>query len=176
MTTVRLFLITFFLFIFQIGFSQIFDTNNAPTPAQLEALKNQTSTSYYNFMGTGSDIKIEVNLWGFVPKPGIYNIPYTTDLVTLLSIAGGPIPSSRLDEIKIIRLLPEDSTGTKIITINVEEYLQTGDRSKIPTLKPGDTIFVAGSAMSVFSTVMAVVRDIALVLNTIFLVIQISNR
>lgn len=175
MTIVRLFFITLFLFIFQVGFTQIFENNTSPTSAQLEALKSQAGTSYYNFMGSGTDIKIEVNLWGFVPKPGIYNIPYTTDLVTLLSIAGGPVSSSRLDEIKIIRLLPEDSTGTKIVTVNVEEYLRTGDRSQIPVLKPGDTIFVAGSAMSVFSSIMAVVRDIALVLNTIFLLVQLSK-
>lgn len=174
MTGVRLFFVIIFLFIFQVGFSQIFE-NNA-TQSQIEALKNQAGTSYYNFLGHNTDIKIEVNLWGFVPKPGIYNIPYTTDLVTLLSIAGGPISSSRLDEIKIIRLEPDEQTGEKIITVNVEEFLREGDRTKIPVLKPGDTIFVAGSAMSVFSTIMSVIRDIALVLNTVFLIIQMNKR
>lgn len=128
---------------------------------------------------TPEGINIEVSLWGYVQRPGLYKVPHTTDLISLISLAGGPKDNARLDDVRIIRnMYGQDSLQAKhsILRINIEEYIEGGDRTKVPTLKPGDTVILTGSAYTVFTQFMSVLRDIALVANTVLLVIQLSKR
>jgi protein involved in polysaccharide export with SLBB domain len=34
---------------------------------------------------------MQVNIWGFVKNPGRYEVPSSTDLIQLISFAGGPV-------------------------------------------------------------------------------------
>ena len=43
------------------------------------------------FLGTDDQLLIKVNVWGFVAKPGQYLVPSGTDLISLISFAGGPM-------------------------------------------------------------------------------------
>src|SRR5207244_1830868 len=52
---------------------------------------------------TPGAVLMKVNLWGAVNRPGIHYVPLRTDLVTLLSYAGGPMPNAEMDQMLIKR-------------------------------------------------------------------------
>ncbi len=63
-------------------------------------LKNRGSLYY---LGEKDELLIKVNIWGFVQKPGQYMVPNGTDLISLISFAGGPREEARLSTVKLIR-------------------------------------------------------------------------
>ena len=114
----------------------------------LLAQESQNSTfnpgSVYQYPGSGNEqLMINTYIWGQVRSPGLYQIPDNTDLLTLISSAGGPTDNAKLSKIKIIR---PTAQGEKIIFVNLQEYMKTGDMAMIPIMQPGDTVFVAGTA------------------------------
>lgn len=96
------------------------------------------------FLGTGDELLIKVNIWGFVMKPGQYLVPSETDLISLISYAGGPAKGAKLSSIKIVHKNETDDDES-IEKINVNDYLKSGDESMVPRLKPGDTVVISGS-------------------------------
>lgn len=58
-------------------------------------------------------VLMQINLWGGVTKPGIHYVPVHTDLITLLSYAGGPTDRAELGEVVIKRkvMIPAPSLG-----------------------------------------------------------------
>jgi hypothetical protein len=117
----------------------------------------------------GSDILlITVNLWGHVQRPGIYSIPSSYGLIDLMSSAGGPLTTARLTDVRIIR------SNQQVINVDVEKFIKTGNSDLIPLLQPGDTIIVSGSAYDVFTRFIGIVRDIAIILNAIYLISRID--
>jgi protein involved in polysaccharide export with SLBB domain len=99
-------------------------------------------------LGPEDELLIKVNIWGFVQKPGQYLVPTDTDLISLISFAGGPREEAKIKNIKIIRNSAEKD---KVIKINVKKYLETGDENLIPSLMPGDTIVVSGTTLHFIS-------------------------
>ena len=95
------------------------------------------------YLGAADELLVPVNIWGFVQRPGQYMVPNNTDLVSLLSFAGGPTEAAKISNIQIVRSNPpSDNT---VIKVNVKKYLETADEKLIPILKPGDTIIVKGT-------------------------------
>ena len=112
----------------------------------------------------GKDILlINVNLWGHVQRPGIYSIPSTYNLVELISSAGGPLKTARLSEVRIVR------ANQTVMSIDIDRFIKTGDNTLLPILQPGDTIVVSGSVADIFTRIIAVLRDIAIILNVVYL-------
>jgi hypothetical protein len=83
-------------------------------------------------------VLMRVNLWGSVGKPGIHFIPTQTDLITLLSYAGGPTDNAKLGGVYIKRW----SRGREqVLDVDAEDLLQ-GTGSKSPMLQANDIIVV----------------------------------
>ena len=110
-------------------------------------------------LGTNDVLLINVNLWGHVQKPGIYSIPSSFGIIDLLSSAGGPLKTARLNDVRIIR------KNQEVIKVNIEEYIKTGNKDLLVPLQPGDVIIVAGSIADIFSRIVGIVRDIAIIVN-----------
>jgi hypothetical protein len=127
------------------------------------------------FLGNESEILMQINVWGFVRQPGQYMVPYDTDLIALLSYAGGPQEQAKVKNIKIIRKNAEDEKK-RVITINVKQFMETGDPELVPVLKPGDTVIVAGTTFHFISTFFEFVWRIALIIQVVFLVDYYSSR
>ena len=119
-------------------------------------------------LGGKDMLLINVNLWGHIQRPGIYSIPSNYGLVDLISSAGGPLSTARLSEVRIIR------SDQEVVSVNVEEYIRTGNSKLLPVLLPGDTIVVSGSVANIFMNVLAIARDIAIIANAIYLVSRIK--
>ncbi len=104
-----------------------------------------SNISAYTFDGIRSGVeklKINTHIWGQIYKPGFYAVPDDTDLLTLMSLAGGPREDAKLTKIRIIR---PTAQGEKILIVNMKKYMETGDESLIPVLQPGDTVIVSGT-------------------------------
>jgi hypothetical protein len=95
------------------------------------------------FLGSEDELLVPVNIWGFVQKPGQYMVPNNTNLISLLSFAGGPTENARISNIRIVR--SSSQTDKKVWKVNVRKYIETADEALIPLLKPGDTIIVKGT-------------------------------
>ncbi|MDW7680740.1 MAG: SLBB domain-containing protein [bacterium] len=97
------------------------------------------------FLGTDDQLLIKVNIWGFVAKPGQYLVPSGTDLVSLISFAGGPREQAKLSNITIIRATSTAKSRNQVMKINVDQFIKYGDQQMIPKLNPDDTVIVYGS-------------------------------
>ncbi len=112
-------------------------------------------------LGSENDLLIPINIWGFVEKPGQYLVPMNTDLISLLSFAGGPIEGAKITKIKIVS---SDPTGmNKIQEINVKKFLETGDSQLIPILRPRDTIVVKGTTFNWFREFISFISSLSFI-------------
>ena len=99
----------------------------------LNSISHLTGEDYL----TGEDgvPRITLNIWGNVKYPGTYLIYDGVDLLTALSIAGGPLKGSKLSEIRIV------SKNGKVTYVDLQNQI---DNSEINTIiiAPFDTIYV----------------------------------
>lgn len=99
------------------------------------------SASRYIFSPNTDAFLMTVKVWGEVKQPGIYEVPVGIDLVELLSSAGGPTTKAKISKIKIIHAEGKEGNDL-VISVNVKEFLNTGNSELIPEIKPNDTIVV----------------------------------
>lgn len=129
------------------------------------------NASAYTFDGSRSNVvklKINTYIWGQINKPGLYIVPDDTDLLTLISLAGGPREDAKISKIRIVRPTAE---GERIIWINLKKYIETGDEKLIPILQPGDTVIVSGTIFYAFSRVTDFLSKAAIALSVYRIVI-----
>jgi protein involved in polysaccharide export with SLBB domain len=116
-------------------------------------------------LGDRDELLIKVNILGFVAKPGQYLVPRNTDLISLIAFAGGPKEGGKLSEVRIVRgtILENGGNGHStnghsrdgnMMQVNVKDFMEKGDTSKIPPLLAGDTIIIPQSMGNKFKTVM----------------------
>ena len=116
-----------------------------PAIAQLEsgigASSSGASPAAYYYISKPGEITMNVNVWGYVGNPGRYEVPISTDLVDLLSFAGGPQADADLSSVKVSRSVRR---GTAVRT--VEYYLDLSRLDKLDQkaldLEPGDTVYI----------------------------------
>lgn len=114
-------------------------------------------------LGTDDVLLISINLWGHIQRPGIYNVPSSFNIIDLLSSAGGPLETARLNDVRVIR------KNQEVLQINVKEFITTGNKDLLVALQPGDLVIVSGSITDAFERVVRVARDIAIILNIFLL-------
>ena len=96
-------------------------------------------SQYYLRLGTEDALQFYVQVWGQVGKPGLYLVADGTDVIGLLSLAGGPTEDAKLQKITLVRTV----AGRKgAIAVDLKRYTNSGDYSAIPVLEPGDTVVV----------------------------------
>lgn len=165
-----------------------------PAGQQMESLLNQERTPSRGalyFLTPDDQLAIRVNVWGFVAKPGQYVVPQNTNLISMISYAGGPMQDAKLKSVRIIRdssfklaeltMKSPDLDGENrkdkkdVLVVNVKKYIDDGDESKIPKLMPGDTIIVPGSKFQSFSRVLDFAAKV-LVITQIYFYLQVANN
>ena len=144
----------------------------------------------------GSEKKLEmiVHIMGEVRKPGEYRVEDNTNLVELISKAGGPTQFSNLGGVKITRIGLMSSAsnggngksdgsarsnlkfGKRIIKINVDDYLNDENyRDRVPTLQPGDVVFVPRNTWFRWRNVVSVARDLSVIASVYFIYLRATN-
>ena len=155
----------FFLLLIAIVFNLYQDTYAQDYRTQTPLQYSDRPAQY--ILGSNDVLLITVNLWGHVQKPGIYSIPSSFGLIDLLSSAGGPLGTARLNDVRVIR------KNQEVITVNLEEFIKTGNKDLLVSLQPGDIIIVSGSISSIFRSVVGFVRDLAIIANVILIATRI---
>tara|TARA_Y100001954_G_C15698897_1_gene546708 strand:+ start:89 stop:565 length:477 start_codon:yes stop_codon:yes gene_type:complete len=86
---------------------------------------------------TGEDgvPRMNINVWGHVKYPGSYLVYDGIDLLTCLSMAGGPLKGAKLSKISII------SIDGNSIEVNLDDFMYKYQSNEI-VLKPHDTIYI----------------------------------
>ena len=102
-----------------------------------------------------------VNIWGHVKTPGTYLVYEGIDLLTLISLAGGPQSGANLNNVEIIH----DKSTSPITKINLNKYINS-DKTDI-VIKPHDTIYIKESMSSYLFTKVNL-------LNTLLQIVNIS--
>lgn len=142
------------------------------SPVHAQDFRDQPTIPYGDraaqyVLGSGDVLLISVNLWGHVAKPGIYNVPSNFGIVDLLSSAGGPLKTARLNDVRIIR------KNEEVITVNIEEFIKTGNKDLLVQIQPGDVIIVSGSISDIFGRIVSTIRDVAIIVNVVLLASRI---
>jgi hypothetical protein len=154
--------------IFYFTFFGIFGFPLAQEQKESEFLSRATP-KYYLAPGTDNELLVKVNVWGEVLQPGIFEVPDNTDLVSLLSIAGGPTENAKLYCVKILRNHLEEE---KIIEVNVKNYMKSGNYKEIPLIKPGDTVMVPKKSFFSVSKTITFVYNIAVIASAVHLFVE----
>tara|TARA_B100001750_G_scaffold234416_1_gene235759 strand:+ start:71 stop:571 length:501 start_codon:yes stop_codon:yes gene_type:complete len=108
----------------------------------------QISSERY-LTNTKGSIMMNVNIWGHVKSPGNHIVYDGIDFASLLSIVGGPMDGANLKDVRIYREIP-DENGILVYQIDLNEFINTGNRSKFIKIKPNDTIIIPQKFSSYF--------------------------
>ncbi len=85
--------------------------------------------------GDSADSRNSIKVFGEVNAPGSFTYKENTDLVDVLMRSGGVTRYASVEQIRVI------SNNTPTL-FNLKRYLDSGDESLLPILRPGATIFV----------------------------------
>ena len=140
------------------------------------------ASQYY--LGDKDEILIKVNVWGYVKGPGQYLVPRHTDLISLISFAGGPAEGANLSQVRIIRERSaangsngknSDLQNAEILHVNVKKYLDEGDTGVIPNLEAGDTVLISQTFGNKFRQFLGVTSVVGLIAATATLIFAIER-
>jgi len=107
---------------------------------------------------------MKVNVWGEVNRPGIYEVPDQTDLVSLVSAAGGPTDAAKLSKVKLVR---NHFQKKQIFKIDLKKYMEDGNHNDIPKIYPGDTVVIPKSKFSNVAKYMTFIYNLAVIAATV---------
>ena len=118
--------------------------SNAQTPSQENRTASfadyQLSSQKY-ISDDGGQILMKVNVWGEVGSPGSHLVYDGIDFASLLSVVGGPMKTANLKKVRLYRE-QRDIKGQYTYTINLQDFIDSGDRSNFVKIYPNDTIIV----------------------------------
>lgn len=163
---------------FCIMFCIVFFSNSY---AQEGAILNFQNRGAQYKIGSDDELLIKVNIWGFVRSPGQYLVPRNTDLVSLISYAGGPAESAKLTKIKIVRTFDLGGNGNngqpeeKIIEYDIKKFLETGDMNFNPVLMPNDMVMIKGTTGALIAKSFQFLGQLAIIANLTWLIIRIER-
>lgn len=154
--------------------------------------QGQNAKSEY-LLGSEERLEMEVHIWGQVKSPGKYRVSYDTDMMELISIAGGPTPDANLNNVQLTRQERSGSvdeqriqeitkragdreinkeflreqlsvSSREVITFNVKKYLKNQETDILPpVLKPGDIVHVKTTKWYRWQELIQVMHQVALI-------------
>ena len=138
-------------------------------------------------------LQIVVHIWGEVNSPGQYIVPDGTNVLELISLAGGPTEYSNLNSVKLTRVFfPSEGensgsddptparvqlrTRTKeIYKVNLNDHLGAKRDEYIPVLKPGDVVKVNRNTWHKFQVLIRVIYQVAIIAQGLYYYAQLFN-
>lgn len=128
-------------------------------------------------------LEMIVHIMGEVQKPGEYRVPDRTDVLELLSKAGGPTEYSSLSSITVRRVMPVEGSGPRstarreprvsVLKVNLRKAWSVENGVAPPRLLPGDVVVVSRNSWFGYKRMATVVRDIAVVASTYLLYLRV---
>ena len=91
---------------------------------------------------------MNVSFWGAAGNSGTIQVYEGIDFASLMSAVGGPTEYANLKKIRLYREKP-DQNGQLVYLIDLTKFLNTGDRSNFPKIKPNDTIVIKKTVIGI---------------------------
>ena len=111
---------------------------------RVEETKSNVAYFYHAKPGEAT---VQISVWGTVPRPGIYEVPDTTDLDKLLTMAGGaPLEPLQEDRdppkitVRVYRPQQGDEGKAKIFEAKLDRMLQ--GQATYPALRDNDIVVI----------------------------------
>lgn len=130
-------------------------------------------------LGEEQKMEIVVHIWGEVKQPGEYIVPDGTDVLELISKAGGYTEYSNITSIRLTRgklgstpspnsTSRSGETSTRIrpqrvIMIDLKKYLKNHRYESLPLLLPGDTVTIGRNKWYKLQTMIRVISQVAII-------------
>lgn len=138
-------------------------------------------------LGEEETLEMIVHIWGEVRDPGEYRVSDDTNVLELISKAGGTTQFSKLSDVRITRtnanFISNGSDGrngservSRIRNINLEDYLKRENSQVVPILRPGDVVYIPRNSLSTWQNVTGFARDLSVVASVVFLAIRALNE
>lgn len=113
-----------------------YDLNKLALPSETKNIGKSSGSVFYSPSIKGK-VLIPVHFWGYFQRPGLHFIPVESSLLEGVSFAGGPNPSARIDNVKLMR---KNSKG--LYDKRVFDLEEGGNNeAALSELKPGDMVF-----------------------------------
>lgn len=132
-------------------------------------------------LGADKRLQIVVHVLGEVEKPGEYTVPDDTDVVELISKAGGPTEFANLGSVSLKRRSGGHSGGAPareqgdVEKVDIDRFLKNEKAPAPPTLLPGDVVTVPRNRMHSWRTAFTMIRDVSVVVSTYLLYRRVVN-
>ena len=144
----------------------------------------QNRDSY--ILGEEKRLEMIVHVFGEVLRPGEYRVPDDTNVLQLISKAGGPTEFSKLTKVTVTRGHSQTAThvagtdghsnpGARILKVNLDDYLEKNPGTAIPVLQPGDVVVVPRNTFSKWKSVAGILRDVSVVASAYFLYLRATK-
>jgi protein involved in polysaccharide export with SLBB domain len=124
-------------------------------------------------VGISGDLEIQIHVWGEVKKPGLYQVPDGTDLLEVLSAAGGPTEYANLSKVRVTRKAVEDRAAG-VIRYDLSDYLDDPALLAPPTLRPGDVVRIPRNTKFAWREGVRIVAEIASVITAVYIITKIE--
>ncbi len=135
--------------------------------------------------GENNTVEMIVYIIGQVQKPGSYRVQDKTNLIELISVAGGPTEFSNLGDVTVTHILPDSlvgrtagngfANGPRIVKYNINKYLKEENISPPPVLKPGDVVMVPKNKWGRWRNVATIFRDVSVVVTAYLLYLRAAK-
>jgi len=138
-------------------------------------------------LGEEETLEMIVHIWGEVRDPGEYRVSDDTNVLELISKAGGTTQYSKLSDVRITRTNPNFISGgsngqngseqvSRIQNINLEDYLKRENSQIVPILRPGDVVYIPRNSLSTWQNVTGFARDLSVIASVVFLAVRALNQ
>ena len=158
-------------------------------PAQesglLGDIKSPQQASEYIYRSSPRESLISVQLLGAVNKPGIYYVPANTDLLKLITLAGGSNNAGNLSEVLVRKTEPQSWLGFKsnkaideyqgAYEVDVEKLLKYGGAKGLK-LQQDDFIYVPAKSSWIGGDVSKTVTFVSVVATVILTALLIDKN
>lgn len=98
-----------------------------------------------------------VRVLGSVGQPGRYAFTTEMTILDLLAEAGGPTASALQDNIVVVNL---SCCKDQAVTFDLIDFAKTGDVTKLPLVRPGDTVYVPDESQDPWNKFTDTVKDL----------------
>jgi polysaccharide export outer membrane protein len=128
-------------------------------------------------VGDANRLEMVVYVLGEVVRPGEYRVTDDTDVLELISKAGGPTEFASLANVSLRRRDPAgaEPDAERILHVNVSEFLSQADAPPLPGLNPGDVVMVPRNGKAKWRYVFTMVRDLSVVVSMYLLYLNIIH-
>jgi len=114
---------------------QSLDSLFVPASPLVGNIEQEFDPEKLGISGDNADSRSSIKVFGEVNAPGSFTYKENTDLVDVLMRSGGVTRYASVEQIRVI------SNNTPTL-FNLKRYLDSGNKSLLPVLRPGSTIFV----------------------------------